>query len=91
MLWGGISYQGLFPKQSPIFVDDWLELIRPKDTEKANEELGDLRYIIFQDDQDRQQRMRVALDAVEHVFHHWIEPKDCAAKLADVWPIENVW
>jgi hypothetical protein len=23
------SYQGLFPKQSPIFVDEWLELIRP--------------------------------------------------------------
>ncbi|CAF5021686.1 unnamed protein product, partial [Rotaria sp. Silwood1] len=48
--------------------------------EKANKELGDLRYIIFQDDEDRQQRMRGALDAVEHVFHHWIEPKDCAAK-----------
>ncbi|CAF1520942.1 unnamed protein product [Rotaria sordida] len=28
MLWGGISYRGLFPKHSPIFVDDWLESIR---------------------------------------------------------------
>ncbi|CAF1580441.1 unnamed protein product [Rotaria sp. Silwood1] len=113
MLWGDISYQGLFPKQYPIFVDEWLELIRPKDgnsrkkmyftgaryaqfirtiiAQKANEELGDLRYVIFQDVQDRKQRMRVALDAVDHVFHNRIEPKDCTAKLADVWPIENVW
>ncbi|CAF1301672.1 unnamed protein product [Rotaria sordida] len=75
MLWGGISYQGLFHKQSPIFVDEWLELIRPKGgdsrkkmyftgaryaqlirtiiAQKANEELDDLRYVIFQDDQDR--------------------------------------
>ncbi|CAF3860700.1 unnamed protein product [Rotaria sp. Silwood1] len=50
------------------------------EAEKANKESGDLRYIIFQDDEDRQQRMRVALNAVEHVFHHRIEPKDCAAK-----------
>ncbi|CAF5007446.1 unnamed protein product [Rotaria sp. Silwood1] len=113
MLWGDISYQGLFPKQYPIFVDEWLELIRPKDgnsrkkmyftgaryaqfirtiiAQKANEELGDLRYVIFQHEQDRKQRMRVALDAVDHVFHNRIEPKDCTAKLADVWPIENVW
>ncbi|CAF0868025.1 unnamed protein product [Didymodactylos carnosus] len=30
MLWGDISYQGLFPKQSPIFIDKWLDLIRPQ-------------------------------------------------------------
>ncbi len=35
--------------------------------------------------------MRVALDAVKRVFVNRIEPVDCAAKLADVWPIENVW
>ena len=29
MLWVGISYQRLFPKQSPIFIDEWLESIRP--------------------------------------------------------------
>ncbi|CAF5043832.1 unnamed protein product, partial [Rotaria sp. Silwood1] len=113
MLWGSISYQGLFPKQSPVFVHEWLELIRPKGgdsrkkmyftgaryvkfirtiiAQKANEEFGDLRYVIFQDDQDRKQRMRVTLDAVDHVFDYLIKPKDCAAKLADVWPIENVW
>ncbi|CAF2957771.1 unnamed protein product [Rotaria sp. Silwood2] len=112
MLWGGISYQGLFPKGSPIFVDEWLNLVRPENSnrqkkmyftgeryakfiqsivaEKANKEFDDL-HVIFQDDQDRKQRMQVALNAVNHVFPNRIEPKDCAAKLADVWPIENVW
>ncbi|CAF5082437.1 unnamed protein product, partial [Rotaria magnacalcarata] len=113
MLWGGISYKGLFPEQSPIFVDEWLELTRPKDTDrrkkvyytgdryakfiqtivadKAAKELGDLRNLVFQDDQDRKQRMHVALNAVKRVFINRIESKDCNAKLADVRPIENVW
>ncbi|CAF1611292.1 unnamed protein product, partial [Didymodactylos carnosus] len=113
MLWGGLSYQGLFPKQSLIFVDEWLELIRPQCSDprkkiyftgdryarfirtivadKAATELGSLRNVIFQDDQDPKQRMQVALNAVKHVFINRIEPEDCAAKLADVWPIENVW
>jgi hypothetical protein len=113
MLWGGISYQGLFPKNSPIFVDEWLELIRPQGSnrqkkmyftgeryaqfirtivaDKVKEEFGDLSRVIFQDDQDRKQRMPVALDAVDYVFDNRIEPKDCAAKLSDVWPIEHVW
>ena len=30
MLWGGISYQGLFPKQSPIITGEYLESIRPE-------------------------------------------------------------
>ncbi|CAF3836251.1 unnamed protein product [Rotaria sordida] len=80
MLWGGISYQGLFPKESPIFLDEWLESIRSKGddhhkkmyftgeryakfirtivAEKAAEEFSDLRNVIFQDDQDRKQRMQ---------------------------------
>lgn len=28
IVWGGISYEGLFPKECPIFVDEWLELYR---------------------------------------------------------------
>ncbi|CAF1549054.1 unnamed protein product, partial [Rotaria sordida] len=54
MLWDGISYQGLFPKKSPIFIDEWLELTRSVDDdrlEKATKELGDLQNVIFQDDQ----------------------------------------
>ncbi|CAF1078752.1 unnamed protein product [Rotaria sordida] len=107
MLWDGISYQGLFPKESPIFLDEWLESIRSKGddhhkkmyftgeryakfirtivAEKAAEEFSDLRNVIFQDDQDRKQRMQVSLDAVKHVFTNRIGPRNCATKLSDVW------
>jgi hypothetical protein len=33
----------------------------------------------------------VALVAVQHVFINRIEPINCAAKLGDIWLIENVW
>ena len=33
----------------------------------------------------------MSLDAVKRVFINRIEPVDCDAKLADVWPIKNVW
>ncbi|CAF1084756.1 unnamed protein product [Rotaria sordida] len=107
MLWDGISYQGLFPKESPIFLDEWLESIRSKGddhhkkmyftgeryakfirtivAEKAAEEFSVLRNVIFQDDQDRKQRMQVSLDAVKHVFTNRIGPRNCATKLSDVW------
>ncbi|CAF4601147.1 unnamed protein product, partial [Rotaria sp. Silwood2] len=113
ILWGGISYQGLFPKKSPIFIDEWLKLIRLEgddrhkkmyfigdryaqfipDTiaEKGAEELGDLQNFLFQDDQDRKQRMQVALDDAKRIFINRIEPIDCAAKPADVWLIKSVW
>ncbi|CAF1482347.1 unnamed protein product [Rotaria sordida] len=106
MLWDGIFYQGLFPKKSPIFIDEWLELIRPEGddcrkkmyftgdryakfiriivADKATKELDDLSNVIFQDDQDRKQRMQVSLDAVKRVFINRMEPIDCDAKLADV-------
>ena len=59
--------------------------------EKAIEELVDLQEIIFHDDQDQKQRTQMALEAVNDVFVNRIDLKDCAAKLADYWPIENVW
>ncbi|CAF2856731.1 unnamed protein product [Rotaria sp. Silwood2] len=34
ILWGGISYQGLFSSQSPIFTDEWLDHIRPEGTDR---------------------------------------------------------
>jgi hypothetical protein len=40
---------------------------------------------------NNKQRMTVALDAVQTVFNNRIEPINCDAKLADVWPIENIW
>ncbi|CAF1113215.1 unnamed protein product [Rotaria sp. Silwood1] len=71
--------------------DRYGKFIRIAGAEKAAKKLSDLQNIIFQEDQDRKQWMQVALDAVKHVFINRIEPIDCAAKLANVWPIENVW
>ncbi|CAF1084770.1 unnamed protein product [Rotaria sordida] len=53
--------------------------------EKAAEEFSNLRNVIFQDDQDRKQRMQVSLDAVKHVFTNRIGPRNCATNLSDVW------
>ena len=50
----------------------------------------DLQEIIFHDDQHRKQRTQMALEVVNDVFVNRIDWKDCATKLADYWPIENV-
>ena len=46
---------------------------------------------IFQDDGATIHRAGVALQAVKETFNHRLEPKDQANKMADVWPIENIW
>ncbi|CAF3783222.1 unnamed protein product [Rotaria sordida] len=69
----------------------YAKFIRTIVAQIAANELGDLQNVIFQDDQDRKQRTQMALNTVKHVFINRIEPKDYAAKLADVWPIENIW
>ncbi|CAF1425455.1 unnamed protein product [Didymodactylos carnosus] len=35
-VWGGISYQRLFPKQSSIFIDERLDSIRPQGDDNRN-------------------------------------------------------
>ncbi len=55
--------------------------------EKTAKELGDLRTVIFQDDQDHKQRMGMPLVSVKYVFINRIELINCPAKLADVWSI----
>lgn len=53
--------------------------------------VGNLDDVMFQDDQDSKQRTRIALNTVAQFFQKRVEPKDCDAKFADVWPIENIW
>jgi hypothetical protein len=48
--------------------DRHAKFIRTTVAEKAGKELGNLRNVIFQDDQNKKQRMSVALDAVKHVL-----------------------
>ena len=37
MLWGAISYQGLFPNESSVFIDEWLERTRQEDDDNRKE------------------------------------------------------
>ena len=46
---------------------------------------------IFQDDGATIHRAAVSLQAVEATFNHRLKPKDQANKMADVWPIKNIW
>ncbi len=59
--------------------------------EKSTEKLANIPNGISQDDEDRKQKIKVASDAIKHVFINRIEPINCGAKLVDVWPIEKVW
>lgn len=106
MIWGGISYRGLIPKESPIFVSELCALYSQKQTtvnatmyadmirEKVGPEVlavypeGDA---VFQDDGATIHRAASSLAAVAETFKFRLSPDDQANKMADVWPIENVW
>lgn len=53
--------------------------------------VGDLDDVIFQDDQDKKHRARVAMDTVNEFFIQRVDSSDGDAKFADCWLIENVW
>ncbi len=46
---------------------------------------------IWEDDCDKKHRTQHVLDVAAELFNERIEPEDQSAKLADVYPIENVW
>jgi hypothetical protein len=46
---------------------------------------------IFQDDQDNKHRTTAVKEIVDFLFDERIDPKIGDAKLADIWPIVNVW
>jgi hypothetical protein len=69
----------------------YAKFLREKCIPEIKKPFGDLKDIIFQDDQDGKQRTQVAMNVVSEFFDERIEPEDGDAKLADVWPIENVW
>ena len=46
---------------------------------------------IFQDDKDSKHGTQHAKDAVASIFTQRLDPNHIAPKMADMWPIENVW
>jgi len=57
--------------------------------QKADKELGNLRVWFFK--MIKIINKEVDLHAVKHTFINWIESLTSDAKLANIWPIENIW
>ena len=107
MIWGAVTAKGLIPSESPIFVSDLFqeyEKPHPKSVngkmyadmvrEKAHQAVLKLYPNgdgIWQDDGAKIHRCPEALEAVDDCFKFRIDPKIQAPKMADFWPIENVW
>ncbi len=49
--------------------DSYSIFIQTMVAQEAVKELGNWRNVIFQDDRDSKKRIRIALDAVKHVFY----------------------
>ena len=106
MIWGAVSYRGLIPKKSPIFVSDlcmeyegnpkninsnmYCDMIKEK-VGPAVLEVYPEGNAIFQDDAASIHRTDAALQTVSDTFHFRLEHSSQAPKTADIWPIENVW
>lgn len=71
--------------------EHYAKFLREKVFPAVKKVVGNLNNVIWQDDQDKKQRTKVATDTVNEYFEERIEPEDGDAKLADVYPIENVW
>jgi len=65
----------------------YAKFIRAIVAEKSTEKLANIPNVISQDDGDRKQKIKVASDAIKHVFINRIELINYGAKLVDVWPI----
>lgn len=106
MIWGGICSKGLVPSHRPIFVSELAKEYEPQPKTVDSKMYADLiRHkagpaidafypngdCIFQDDNATIHRSRLSLKAVEETFENRLDPKIQASKMADIYPIENVW
>lgn len=55
------------------------------------DELYDDVATIWQDDGDSKHRSQFALEQISELFSDRVEPEEQADKMADIWPIENIW
>ncbi|CAF2953724.1 unnamed protein product [Rotaria sp. Silwood2] len=47
--------------------------------------------VIWQDDSDSKHRSQYALNKINEIFNERVEPEEQAAKMTDIWSIENIW
>ena len=50
-----------------------------------------INEVFWQDDQDGKHRVQEVINLINEEFEQRVDPEDGDAKLADVWPIENLW
>lgn len=106
MVFGAVTYRGLVPARAPVYVSDLLKHYDPKPNTVTAQVYADMldRIIgpavkdlyprgnaIWQDDPATIHRAKIALEAVARNFKERIPHDLQASKMADVWPIENVW
>ena len=106
MIWGGISWKGLVPSESPVFMSDFYKNYNPvsknmngamyADLERgyaapAVEDLYPEGDAIWQDDPASIHRCTAALAAVNDSFNRRLDHEVQCLKFSDVWQIENVW
>jgi len=106
MIFGAVTVRGLVPKNGPIFVSDLLNQYNPKPKSVTGQIYADMidqkiapavnelypwSNAVWQDDGATIHRSQVALDGIQRNFNHRIPHELQAPKMADVWPIENVW
>ena len=95
----------MVPSDNPIFVSDliaeyapplpktvnsdmYVDMIKEKAAIKAIYPGGDE---VFQDDNATIHWSRISMAAVKENFKFWLHPSLQASKMADIYPIENVW
>lgn len=106
MIFGAVSVRGLVPTDAPIFVDQLLKEWTPPQKSVNGEIYADMMRttigpaaktlfprgdVVWQDDPATIHRCPAALSAVEESFKFRVPHDKQSAKMADVWPIENLW
>ncbi|CAF1189010.1 unnamed protein product [Rotaria sordida] len=88
LFWGAISSFGLIPARAPINLSKWLH--QQQEHSKKNKTIyltNDLYGKFFIEEV----APAIKKEIVDSLFDERIESKIGDAKLADIWPIENVW
>ena len=106
MIFGGVSVRGLIPSDRPIFTSEFLERYEPRPKTINADRYADLirdvmgdavkevypaNSCLWLDDPATIHRAAVSVEAVKDTFRKRVPHEIQAPKMADCWPIENVW
>jgi hypothetical protein len=87
--WLNIECQKINKKKKTM--DRFLYVKLVKQLKVHIDQLYDDIDVIWQDDGDSKHRSQYALEQIDEIFDNRINPEEQSDKMADVWPIENIW